>query len=119
MNCFVLLSQQRWTTHHFSEESRFRLHRNDGKVLFYLRRYEHYADCCVLEHGLFGHGRSFMVWAEVVHHHRSPPVVINGNANAQLYRYDILALHIIPPFHNNANISIFSIMPHLIQLEAL
>ena len=39
--------------------------------------------------------------------YRLPLVVINGNSNAQRYRDDILAHHVISLFHNNANISIF------------
>ena len=34
-------------------------------------------------------------------------IVIDGNLNAQRYCDDILAHHVIPLFHNNANISIF------------
>ena len=50
---------------------------------------------------------SVMVWAAIAHGYRSPLVVIDGNLNAQLYRDDILVHHVIPLFHNNANISIF------------
>ena len=50
---------------------------------------------------------SVMVWAAIIHGYRSPLVVIDGNLNAQRYRDDILAHHVIPLFHNNANISIF------------
>ena len=54
-----------------------------------------------------GVGGSVMVWAAIAHGYRSPLVVINGNLIAQRYRDDILAHHVIPPFHNNANISTF------------
>ena len=47
---------------------------------------------------------SVMVWAAIAHGYRSPLVVIDGNLNAQRH---ILAHHVIPLFHNNANISIF------------
>ena len=70
-------------------------------------RNERYADCCVLERDRFGGGGSVMVWAAIAHGYRSPLVVIDGNLNAQRYRDDILAHHVIPLFHNNANISIF------------
>ena len=52
-------------------------------------------------------GGSDMVWAAIAHGHRSPLVVTDGTLNAQWYRDDILAHHVIPLFHNNANISIF------------
>ena len=50
---------------------------------------------------------SVMVWAAIAHGYCSPLVVIDGNLNAQRYRDDILAHHLISLFHNNANISIF------------
>ena len=48
-----------------------------------------------------------MVWAAIAHGHLSPLIVIDGNLNAQRSRDDILAHHVIPLLHNNANISIF------------
>ena len=54
-----------------------------------------------------------MVWTAIAHGDHSPLVVIGGNINAQRYRDDILAHHVIPLFHNDANISIFQ------QLETL
>ena len=47
------------------------------------------------------------IWAAINHVYRSPLVVIDGNLNAQRYHDDILTHHVIPLFHNNANISIF------------
>ena len=73
----------------------------------YHRRNDRYAHCCALERDRFGGGGSVMVWAAIVHGYRSPLVVTDVNLNAQRYRDDILAHHVIPLFHNNANISIF------------
>ena len=77
-------------------------------VRIYCRKNEHYADRCVLERDRLGGGGAVMVWAAIAHGYRSPLVVTDGNLNAQRYRDDILAQHVIPLFHNNANISIFS-----------
>ena len=96
-----------WNTVLFSDESRSSLQRGDGKVCMYRRRNERYADCCVLERDRFGGGRSVMVWAAIAHGYCSPLVVIDGNLNTQRYRDDILAHHVIPLFHTNANISVF------------
>ena len=68
------------------------------------RRNERYADCCVLELDRFS---SVMVWAAIAQCYCSPLVDIDGNLNAQWYCNDILTHHVIPLFHNNANISIF------------
>ena len=69
----------------------------------YRRRNERCADCCVLERDRFGAGVSVMVWTAIAHGYRSPLVVIDGNLNVQRYCNDILAHHVIPLFHNNAN----------------
>ena len=88
----------------FLDESRFSLQRGDGRLHIYRRRNERYADCCVLERDRFG--GSVIVRAAIAHVYRSPLVVTDGNLNAQRY-CDDLAHHVIPLFHNNANISIF------------
>ena len=55
----------------------------------------------------FGGRCSVMTWAAIAKGYCSPLVVTDGNLNAQRYRDDILAHHVIPLFYNNANISIF------------
>ena len=45
-----------WNTVIFSDESRFSLHCDDGRVCMYRRRNECYADCCVLERDRFRGG---------------------------------------------------------------
>ena len=99
--------RRRWNTVLFPDESRFSLQRGDGRVRVYRRRNERYADWYVLERDYFAGGGSVMVWAAIAQGYRSPPVVSDGNLNAQRYGDDILARHVIPLFHNNANISIF------------
>ena len=75
----------------------------------YRRRNERYAD-------RFGGGGSVMIWAAIVHGYRSPLVVIDGNLNAQRYRDDILAHHVIPFLFF---LFIKCIMPPVIQVETL
>ena len=99
--------RRRWNTVLFTDESRFSLQRGDGRVRVDRRRNERYADCCVLERDRFGGGGSVIVWAAIAQGYRSPLVVIDGNLNAERYRDDTVAHHVIPPFHNDANISIF------------
>ena len=64
----------------------------------YRRRNERYADCCVLVRDRVGGGGSVIVWAVIAHGYCSSLVVIDGNLNAQRYRGDILAHHVIPLF---------------------
>ena len=110
-----------WSNILFLDESRFSLQRGDGRVRVYRRRNERVADCRVLEWDLFGGGGvSIMVWAAIAHGYHSPPVITDGNLNAQRNRHDILAHHVIPLYRKNVNIRFFSmVMPHLIQLETL
>ena len=89
----------------FSEESSFSTHQGDRKVRLHRRRNERYADCCLLERDRFGDRGS--VWAGIAHVFRTNLVVIEGNMNAQGYRDEIIARHVIPLFQNNANITIF------------
>ena len=50
--------RQQWNSFLFFDESRFTIHRGDGRVQVYRRRNEHFADCCVHEQDPFG-GRGF------------------------------------------------------------
>ena len=43
----------------------------------------------------------------IAHSFRNNLVVIEGSLNAQRYRDEILARHVIPLFQNNANITLF------------
>ena len=49
---------------------------------------------------------SVLLWAGIAHDFRSFLIVIKGNLNAQRYR-EIFARHVIPPFQNNANTTLF------------
>ena len=50
---------------------------------------------------------SCLVWAGVAHGFCTNLVVIEGNLDAQRYRDEILARHVIPLFENDANITVF------------
>ena len=98
--------RQRWNCILFSNESRFTIHRSDDRVPVYRRRNEHYADRCVLGRDRFG-GGSVLVWAGIVHAFSTNIVVIEGNSNAQRYRDEIRARHVLPLLESNANITLF------------
>ena len=48
-----------------------------------------------------------LVWAGIAHGFRTNLVVIEGNLNAQRYRDEIRARHVIPLFQNNAKNNTF------------
>ena len=91
----------------FSDETKFTIHRADGRVRVYRRRNKHYADCCTLGRDHFEGGGSVLVWADITHGFRTNLVVIERNLNVQCFRDEILARHVIPLFQNNANITLF------------
>ena len=99
--------RQQWNSVVFSDESRFTLHRRDGRVRVYRRRTERYTDCCVLERDRFGGGGSVLVWVAIARGFRTNLVVIEWSLNAQGYRDEIPARHFISLLQNNANITLF------------
>ena len=86
---------QRWGRVLFTDESRFLLQHVDGRVRVFHRRGERFRENCVLRHDRYG-GGSLMVWAGITAHRRTDLVFINGTLNAQKYRQDILAPHVVP-----------------------
>ena len=71
-----------WSRVAFSDESRFNLYFNDGRMRVYRRRGERYSDVNVKEHDRYG-GGSVMVWAAVTMHRRTPLIFIAGNLNSK------------------------------------
>lgn len=88
-------TRQQWSAVLFSDESRFSLQHNDGRVLVYRRRGERFADANVREHNRFG-GGSVMVWGAFSFHQRTNLYVINGNLNGARYRDEILRPLVVP-----------------------
>jgi transposase len=97
-------TRRRWQNVIFSDESRFRLRRSDGRMSVYRRPNERYIDACVHECDRFG-GRSVMVWAGITHCGRTDLKIVNGNLNAVRYHDEILSA-IVQPFiarHRNCH----------------
>ena len=95
---------QRWGRVLFTDESRFLLRRVDGRVRVFRRRGERFSENCVLRHDRYG-GGSLMVWAGITAHRRTDLVFVNGTLNAQKYRQDILARHVVPFIRANGGTS--------------
>lgn len=88
-------TRQEWSAVLFSDESRFSLQHNDGRILVYRRRGERFADVNVRERNVFG-GGSVMVWGGFSFRHRTPLQVIVGNINAVRYRDEIVRPLVLP-----------------------
>lgn len=94
------LTRADWAQVLFTDESRFKLHCNDGRRLVYRRRGERYSDACVIERDRFG-GGSVMIWAGVSLHTKTQAVIVNGNLNAVRYQNEILRPVAIPLLRAN------------------
>ena len=84
-----------WSNVIFTDESRFNLSTNDGRIRVWRRQGERYTDATVLEHDRYG-GGSVMVWGGINHHHRTPLYRVDGNLTGIRYRDEILRPLVIP-----------------------
>ena len=87
----------------FSDESRFQLHRADGRQRAYRRVGERFAANAVNEVDRFG-GGSVMVWGAIRHGWKSQLIVIPGNLTANRYIDTILDSQVIPYGQQNNNV---------------
>ena len=81
---FQLRQHRNWQHVLFSDESRFRLFRADGRTRIYLRAGEIPALCCVEETVSSG-GGSVMVWGGICGQQRTDLIVIDGNRTTHCY----------------------------------
>lgn len=95
-------TRAQWAGVLFSDEKRFKLFQSDGRKLIYRRLRERYEDACVLRTDHFG-GGSFMVWAGIALHIRTPMVFVNGNLTARNYQNNILNPVVLPITQQHRN----------------
>ena len=86
---------RQWGNVCFSDESRFNLKFNDGRIRVYRRQWEHFADVNVREHDHFG-GGSVMIWAGISVNLRTQLYIVNGNWNSQRYIDEFLRPLVLP-----------------------
>ena len=90
----------RWTRHQwsqvlFSDESRFTMNHNDGRLRVWRRPGQRFIDATVQEKVAFG-GGSVMVWGAFNLHHRTPLYHVHCNLNGLRYRDEILRPLAVP-----------------------
>ena len=83
----VRRNRQQWVQVFFSDESRFTLHHNEGRLRVWRHRGERFIDATVQEKMAVG-GGSIMASGAFNLHHRSPLYLINGNLTPVCYRGD-------------------------------
>ncbi|KAK7098064.1 hypothetical protein V1264_004952 [Littorina saxatilis] len=91
----ILWTRQQWAVVLFTDESRYSLEHNDGRVRVWRRQGEGYNDDCIQQVTAHG-GGSIMVWGGISAHHRTPLYLIQGRLNAQRYRDEILRRFAVP-----------------------
>ncbi|KAK7105538.1 hypothetical protein V1264_016903 [Littorina saxatilis] len=82
-------TRQQWSRELFSDESRYTLSFNDGRIRVWRRPRERFSNATALEHNRHG-GGSLMVWGGFSLHHRTPIHCVQGNLTGIAYRDDIL-----------------------------
>ena len=88
-------TRQQWSRVIFSDESRYTLSFNDGRIRVWRRPGERFLDATVLEHDRHG-GGSLMVWGGFSLHHRTPLHRVEGNLSGIAYMDDNLHPIAIP-----------------------
>ena len=89
------MTRAEWANVLFTDESRFNLYNNDGRLRVYRRRGERLNDDCLFQREQYG-GGSVMVWAGVSLHTKTDLIVVRGNLNAIRYQQEILLPVAIP-----------------------
>ena len=84
----------------FSEESRFCLDVNDGRVRVRRLPGERFFDCCIKEHDRYG-GGSVMVWGGITWTGKTELIRVEGNLTGQRY-VDEIILPVAVPYLNRA-----------------
>lgn len=89
------MTVENWSSIIFSDESRFTLDFNDGRLTVHRLSGTRFQDNLIAQHDRYG-GGSIMVWGAISFNSRSDLVIINGSLNAQRYIDEILRPVAIP-----------------------
>ena len=99
-------TRNQWARVLFTDESRFTLRFNDGRIRVWRRPGERYADATVREHDQHS-GGSVMVWCWFSLHHRTPLHIVNGRLTGVAYRDTILRPLVLPALQAVGNGALF------------
>ena len=87
----------------FSDESRFCLDFNDGRVRVRRLPSERFLDICIKEHDRYG-GGSVMVWGGITWEGRTRLITVTGTLTAQRYLDEIVIPEVVPAVQANDDI---------------
>lgn len=88
-------NSEQWRSVLWTDESRFTLDFNDGRILVRRKKNERFADCCIKQHDRYG-GGSVMIWCGIWWEGRTDPVIIDGSLTGVRYLHEIIEQYIIP-----------------------
>lgn len=88
-------NDEQWRSVLWTDESRFTLDFNDGRIRVRRLKNERFADCCIKNHDRYGCG-SVMIWCGIWWEGRTDPVIIDGSLTGVRYLNEIVKEHIIP-----------------------
>lgn len=86
---------EEWHSIMFTDESRFCLDVNDGRVRVRRLPGERFFDCCIREHDRYG-GGSVMAWAGITWDGKTQLIRVDGNLTAQRYVDEIIDPVVVP-----------------------
>ncbi len=88
-------TRRQWGSTLFTDESRFGLHKADGRRRVWRRRGERFAPCCIQRVQAF-YGGGIMVWGGISRFTKTRLVIIRGNINSVRYINEILTPVVLP-----------------------
>lgn len=89
---------RQWANVLFTDESRFAISFNDGRVRVWRRPGERFVDATVRQGDRYG-GGSVMMWGGISAYHRTPLHLIQGNLTGLRYRDEVLTHVALPTLH--------------------
>lgn len=95
-----------WRSVLFSDETKVRLFRADGRDRCWRRGGERYAECCIQEVDRFG-GGGLMVWGGISYHTKTPLHIFRGRVTAVAYRDEVLRPIVVPTIQNDPRLQRF------------
>lgn len=127
-NSHIRWSRARWSKCLFTDESRFNLFWNDGRLRVYRGPGTRFQPENIVQYDRYG-GGSVMIWGGIGEDGRTDIVVVDGTMRKEQYRDRILAPHVVPYagavgdeftlIHDNARPHVAGICTHFLEEQGV
>ena len=104
-------SLSQWRSVIWSDESRFKLFKSDGRSKVWRKKGETYKSDCIVN-TVQGYGGSVLIWACFCHDKLGPCIVVDSRMNSTVYINDILK-----PFHRKFYSNLVRKIPNLVLMQ--